>query len=96
MLTDTAPGDCGSWVVDAERNLYGHIIAGQPGCMTAFVVPAADVLSDIVMSSRSAVRFCHDYLPWVLQHVTKKASLVGEHRYNAGDTVETTVLSLES
>ncbi|KAK4221172.1 hypothetical protein QBC38DRAFT_505122 [Podospora fimiseda] len=41
-------GDCGSWVVNAETNeLYGHIVAGDPGLGTAIVVSFQSIFEDI-------------------------------------------------
>ncbi|GKT98175.1 hypothetical protein FLAG1_05364 [Fusarium langsethiae] len=42
------PGDCGSWIIDAESgDLYGHIVAGSPDSGAAIVIPFARVFEDI-------------------------------------------------
>ncbi|KAH7313171.1 hypothetical protein BKA65DRAFT_558385 [Rhexocercosporidium sp. MPI-PUGE-AT-0058] len=45
---DVAPGDCGSWVLDAAgESLYGHIVAGKPGTGLAYLILARVVFEDI-------------------------------------------------
>ncbi|KAG4436281.1 hypothetical protein IFR05_008221 [Cadophora sp. M221] len=45
---DIAPGDCGSWVLDAAgESLYGHIVAGKPGTGLAYLILAGVVFEDI-------------------------------------------------
>ena len=45
---DTMPGDCGSWVVNADTgDIYGHIVAGDPVSGMAYVIPAYKVFADI-------------------------------------------------
>lgn len=42
-------GDCGSWVLDAEtRALYGHIVAGCEQEGLAYIMPANDVVADVI------------------------------------------------
>ena len=44
----TVPGDCGSWVVNAETgDIYGHIVAGDPISGLAYIIPAYKVFDDI-------------------------------------------------
>jgi hypothetical protein len=48
------PGDSGAIVRDAASGvIYGHIIAGDTGSKTALIVPAVDVLNDIMSNSTS-------------------------------------------
>jgi hypothetical protein len=45
---DIVPGDCGSWVVDANTgNLVGHIVAGDSTLHRAYLIQATDVFHDI-------------------------------------------------
>ncbi|KAJ5095213.1 hypothetical protein N7532_007504 [Penicillium argentinense] len=49
-------GDCGSIVRDARSGrIYGHIVAGDPGSQTAFIIPAIDVFNDILTRHRPAL-----------------------------------------
>jgi hypothetical protein len=42
------PGDCGSWVVDADSaEIYGHVVAGNTPLRRAYFIAAADVVQDI-------------------------------------------------
>ncbi|KAF4175669.1 hypothetical protein CNMCM7927_004678 [Aspergillus lentulus] len=48
------PGDSGSIVRDASTGMiYGHIVAGDTGSRTAIIIPAVDVLNDIMAKSTS-------------------------------------------
>jgi hypothetical protein len=50
QLMFSGPGDCGAWVIDPKSGeLYGHIIAGRPGCLTAYLVSASQIKADIEM-----------------------------------------------
>jgi len=44
---ETRPGDCGSWVLDVDGKIYGHIFAGDPISGLAFIVPAYKVFDHI-------------------------------------------------
>ncbi|KAL4885452.1 hypothetical protein BJY04DRAFT_134573 [Aspergillus karnatakaensis] len=45
------PGDSGSLVKDTSTGaIYGHIIAGDIGSQTALIIPATDVLNDVMAS----------------------------------------------
>ena len=49
-------GDCGAIVVDSEtREMYGHIVAGDPMTNIAYIVPAIKVFEDIRKASGYAV-----------------------------------------
>ena len=49
-----SPGDSGSWVYNAERDiLHGHIVAGVPGDGVALIVPAYLVFADLMMKFAS-------------------------------------------
>jgi len=44
-----APGDCGSWLTDASSGeLYGHIVAGSPTEGVAYIIPACQVLDEVL------------------------------------------------
>ncbi|KAJ6091904.1 hypothetical protein N7467_003873 [Penicillium canescens] len=48
-------GDSGSIVRDASTGMiYGHIVAGDTGSQTAIIIPAVDVLNDLIAKSARA------------------------------------------
>ncbi|XHG03929.1 hypothetical protein AWENTII_007214 [Aspergillus wentii] len=51
-------GDSGSWVVDeSSGELYGHIVAGDAGTDTAYIISAIDVFEDIGVKCNQSVTF---------------------------------------
>ena len=51
MTTQTALGDCGSWVVDPDNGqLYGNLVARCPSLIQTYFLPAGDVLASISAS----------------------------------------------
>jgi hypothetical protein len=50
------PGDCGSWVLNADNgDLCGHIVAGQASSTRVFFVTAEDIFKDISRSLQKTV-----------------------------------------
>ena len=53
MDRDAIPGDCGAWVVEdddddsTETKLYGHVVAGLPGSLETYIIPACTMFDDI-------------------------------------------------
>ncbi|KAF4629312.1 hypothetical protein G7Y89_g8839 [Cudoniella acicularis] len=49
LLDIQTPGDCGAWVVDAHSGaLYGHVVAGNSSLRRAYIIPAINVMNDIL------------------------------------------------
>ncbi|RHZ48361.1 hypothetical protein CDV55_100846 [Aspergillus turcosus] len=56
------PGDSGSVVRDASTGMiYGHVVAGDTGSQTAFIIPADDMLDDLMANTGDNQTLTVDY-----------------------------------
>ncbi|KAF7626990.1 hypothetical protein AFLA_012932 [Aspergillus flavus NRRL3357] len=63
------PGDSGSIVRDARTGMiYGHIVAGDIGSQTAIIIPAVDVLNDLMAKSTSTEIASAEHNPETFTH----------------------------
>ncbi|OQV06070.1 hypothetical protein CLAIMM_10702 [Cladophialophora immunda] len=49
-------GSCGMWILDADGNWYGHIVAGHPGSNMAYIAPAWKIQHAIEKSTGRQMR----------------------------------------
>jgi hypothetical protein len=69
------PGDSGSIVRDANTGkIYGHIIAGDTESQNALIVPAGDILADVMANSRrTEMLSSHHDLPSILSTLNNES-----------------------